>query len=216
MNIFKQAVLVATLSLASISVSAELISIDLNTANDNLVTLDTQTGLEWLDLSLTVNQKWFDFRNGGYGFRVPTYDEVKALMTNNVTSVDDLFSHGSHYPTGDNSDLIWLSTLLGSNTTTPDAGAFAYGLFKHERGDIELFSTTGSVMAGLDSNYGYTWTSTYYNQGIMMVSDGGVSYSSLLDPSINLAVSDASVPLPATLGLLALSMLGFSARRKTK
>jgi len=39
----------------STSAKAELISTDFENQGDDLVTLDTDTGLEWLDLSLTRN-----------------------------------------------------------------------------------------------------------------------------------------------------------------
>ena len=52
--------------------------------NDALITRDTETGLEWLDLSETLGQSINNVRGGygGYidlGFRYATTDEVRAL-----------------------------------------------------------------------------------------------------------------------------------------
>ena len=43
----------ATILVTSNSVNAEIISVDWQTAGDNLITRDTSTGLEWLDISVT-------------------------------------------------------------------------------------------------------------------------------------------------------------------
>ena len=65
---------------------ADLLEIDLYTSGDKLITRDTGTGLDWLDLTATqgrsVNEVLADF--GGFvsaGFRYATPVEVEALFT---------------------------------------------------------------------------------------------------------------------------------------
>lgn len=59
-----------------------LLSADLNAAGDGLLTRDTATSLEWLDLTATVGQSRADVLAGSYvahGFRYATKDEVIRL-----------------------------------------------------------------------------------------------------------------------------------------
>lgn len=218
MNLIKKVFFSSLITITSINVNAELLSVDFQNEGDNYVTLDTQSGLEWLDFSFTRNDKYRDYYNGGYGFRIPTNAEVEALFTNNISSVDDPYVSGLIYPDGDTSDIAWLNLLLGTAWVTPYPSLYySYGFYKDEDGDMALFgSHHTNAIYGLD-NKSYFGDSDYsHKYGILLVSDGGVTYSSLNDPTINTGVSDASVPLPASLGLLALSMLGFGARRKSK
>ncbi|MFK7914879.1 MAG: PEP-CTERM sorting domain-containing protein [Pseudomonadales bacterium] len=76
------------LSLASAGASAALISTDLNNAADGLLTLDTDTGLEWLDLTETFNMSIGQVQpllNSGASlssFRLAEVSEVHTLMSN--------------------------------------------------------------------------------------------------------------------------------------
>jgi hypothetical protein len=213
MNLLKKSLIASVISMASISANAELISIDLNVEGDNLVTLDTQTGLEWLDISLTNGRRHYDIQGGAYGFRIPTNEEVDAFFTNNITSVSNPFVHGPVYHDGDNSEFMKLSTFLGSNLETPQENIKALGMYRDEHGQIEFFGGDSTYMYGLDSDYGLTFTSRGY--GSLLISEGGVSHSSILNPSINIAASASSVSVPATLGLLGLAIAGLSFRRKS-
>jgi hypothetical protein len=68
------------------SASAALIAVDLLTAGDGLITRDSETGLNWLDLTATVNRSYSDIEAdvGGWislGFRHATGSEVCGLFT---------------------------------------------------------------------------------------------------------------------------------------
>jgi hypothetical protein len=202
---------IATLSISS-TVNAELISVHLNSIGDNLVTVDTSTGLEWLDVSLTKRKRYHDYRNGGYGFRVPTFEEINQFFTNNITSIQNPYVHGVVNADGPSDDLALMATLLSSNQTEINYSAVAKGLYMHERGEVELFNVGPNYSYGLETNYGYTPTSYHHTQGIMLVSDGGVSISSINDPSINIANS-SSVPLTSSIALFSLAGLPFLRRR---
>jgi uncharacterized repeat protein (TIGR01451 family) len=66
---------------------AELVSISWQTGGDNLITRDTMTGLDWLDLTQTANRSYNDVSSqlgaGGQfaGFRYATQAEVTALFS---------------------------------------------------------------------------------------------------------------------------------------
>ncbi len=69
--------------------SPPLVQRDLNRRGDGLLTLDTSTGLEWLDitetdLNLSYNRMVGELDKGGMfeGFRYATEDEVLTLLTN--------------------------------------------------------------------------------------------------------------------------------------
>jgi|TARA_B110000211_G_C14080547_1_gene554266 hypothetical protein len=65
-----------------------LISVDLDSAGDELLTYDTRTDLEWLDLSLTGRNSVNNMLNGvngrdffSEGFTLATYDQIIDIFT---------------------------------------------------------------------------------------------------------------------------------------
>ncbi len=67
------------------SAQASLIEIDLNAPGDKLLTLDTSTGLEWLDITETAGLNYFPAEATVFvtsqGFRHATQSEVSVLLT---------------------------------------------------------------------------------------------------------------------------------------
>jgi len=79
------ALLAFTATTHASSASAALIALDLFTAGDGLVTRDTETGLDWLDLTATLNLSYNDVEadTGGWlslGFRHATGSQVCGLF----------------------------------------------------------------------------------------------------------------------------------------
>src|SRR5262245_21379822 len=72
--------------------SAELIAIDLVPgSNDQLLTHDTETGLDWLAVTQTVNMSYDDVRTGTWylmGFRHATQNQVRTLFVHDGTPDD--------------------------------------------------------------------------------------------------------------------------------
>ena len=71
----------------SLQAQAEFIKLDYLSPNDGKLTLDTATGLEWLNLTETYNLSVYDFQGGAKelinnGFRYATRDELGQLFTN--------------------------------------------------------------------------------------------------------------------------------------
>lgn len=100
------------------STQAVLLSRDWQNPNDNLLTLDTDSGLEWLDWAYTVDRSYDDiasrFGMGGEfeGFRHATLDELSALYTNT----------GFNFPTNSDASNIPLAVnfvdLFGQTFST--------------------------------------------------------------------------------------------------
>jgi hypothetical protein len=80
------------------------------------VTRDTSTGLDWLDVRLTVNQNYDDVRTGIYyrlGFRHATKLELQTLFVNAGTP-DDWFDISVTWPM----QTVALIDLLGETRTS--------------------------------------------------------------------------------------------------
>ena len=79
---------IATALTLSTSVNAEIISVDWQAAGDNLITRDTVSGLNWLDLTETNNMSFhqvvteLSVSGQFYGFRYATSAEVVTLWDN--------------------------------------------------------------------------------------------------------------------------------------
>lgn len=201
----KKFILGASVLAASLSFSAnaELMEANLKENNDGLVTLDTNTGLEWLDITLTmgmsVNQVLNDDRFSGW--RVATKEES-----------DNFVVHYRNLSQGYN-----LMSLVGQY-----GNSYSYGLY-------HLHTSYYSMSGAYNNVSGYNQYGTFnadYSRadfGVWLVSDGGLSLSSINNPNINSVgfngeINDdvnASVPLSGSLSILALSLAGL-VRRKTK
>src|SRR5262245_42843281 len=93
--------------------NATLISVDLiQGSGDGLITRDTESGLDWLDLTTTVNQTYDQVRTGTWyqaGFRYALQSEVQTLFTH--AGMPDQSS--TAYP----AEALALVQLLGATIT---------------------------------------------------------------------------------------------------
>jgi hypothetical protein len=85
---FKNTLVAATLLLSITSAQAALVESDWQNTGDTLATLDTDTGIEWLDLTQTVNMSISQAKlsteagSAFEGWRLPTLVEVTQMMVN--------------------------------------------------------------------------------------------------------------------------------------
>jgi len=215
MNVWKVALTSITLALSA-NVNAVIISSDWQLAGDNLITQDTDSGLEWLDLTVTSNMSYNDVSaqlgaGGDYeGWRYATRVEIASLW--------DAF---------------------GGDST------FYYGLSSHNNGLFDLMAPyIGDLYClsnGCSTGEGESWFITgdyflnYTNQVYVSVANDRATHSfslteDLLDLNRNAYSLDytfeyagsalvreiSTVPVPAAVWLFGSGLIGLvgMARRK--
>jgi MYXO-CTERM domain-containing protein len=231
MTLFKKILFAAIITLGTTQAAhADLVATDWKTLGDNSATLDTDTGLEWLDLSTTKGLSYSDVMDDSNfdGWRPPTFDEVITLFFNafsNDFSLQATIQDGDYYTqnranTSSNYKFISLfGTTLGSGNsgyyTSQDSGN-GYRL-SLGRGSSNTRLTINNLMIENGDNLAlHNYKSGYV--GMFLVSDGGTTLSSRQDPSIN--ANNANAPIndvsaPALLGMMGLGLFGFVARRRS-
>lgn len=204
----------------SFGAQAELISTDFKEVGDARATLHQETGLEWLDLDYTLGMTQAEALSltgsGGEleGFRLPTLAELEALLAEifPIAAANNVIDGGWAWQTSSVDEAMNFRSLFAE--TRMDAH-YQYGLFGLDNG---TFSVSGSYISGLYAGTNFTDGSlqSHGDAGVWLVSDGGVTLSSINDPSINAnnANAPSSVPLSSSITLMSLALAGFGFRRK--
>jgi len=204
---FLKIVLAATALVLSSSVNAALISTDLNVVGDGLVTLDTDTGLRWLDLSITDNQTYVDALASNPAWSYATNSQVESLFATLFpgyveTSANHLSVHDNITDT-QYQQVINFSNLFGF-TGTYNGGLYSGGLYSDEDGILRmmgsLHDSSRTIVYGDEfrSNFEYSRsTSGNSNFGVYLV-------------------QTSVVPVPAAAWLFGSGLIGLAgyARRK--
>lgn len=213
----KRILLPIALAAFSFSASADLLKSDWKASGDSRVVLDESTGIEWLNLAETKTLAYDSFVNGQYdefeGWRVATHSEVDQMLTNFFGS-----DPATQFSINHTDRERWFDLFGITYAGTTGSDWYAGGWYEKDNGMVDV--------VGYHNN-GYFYSDTYANSthnnfrgsgyqslGIYLVSDGGLTYSSIQDPSINANNENApeSVPLGSSISLLILSMIGL--RRK--
>lgn len=189
-----------TLSLLTGSVSAELIEQDWLNNGDSLITYDSSSQLQWLDLTQTrgwsINTaiQVLETNDLYRGWRMPDRNEVKNLFEQvlfpGFTFDAASFPDNVHYGTGTREQGLLMTSLFGN--TAPQYEAVSYGIaaIGPDAGEFH-----GSFVSGSDNRL-------YHN-------DLDVDYNYSYSQAGVFLVRDASVPEPAPALLLGLSMTAF-------
>jgi MYXO-CTERM domain-containing protein len=208
-------VLAAVLMLGAFGAQAGFTKTDWNAVGDNLVTVDSSTGLEWLNLTATDNKSVSMVQEQMStiyaGWRLPTNAEVVAMMSNmfNVPSSSLEFNTmTARSPSQLNSGANYFAKMMsnGASTTANHLGFYydednvlrVTGVYLNDYG-------TYSFIVGLESadvyNYNSTLTGISNVGGVFLVKD-------------SVSIEPEPVPSPLGLGLLGLLGVALASRRR--
>jgi hypothetical protein len=191
------------LLLAVSPASAALIEVDLFTQGDKLLTLDTSTGLEWLDLTATEDESYNSIIGGFGGF---------------------ITSEGFRYATEAEIAALWgqagIVDLTGALVAVNRTGVELLLL---------LMGCTGNCGTGFDLYNGISAKSVIpgtHALSHIQLDDDGVTARAFLDPGSNFSDSDTSseigsylvrtsvIPEPCTALLLGVRLLGLAIQQR--
>ncbi len=198
-------VLALGLAILPSTAQATLSERDLFTAGDGLITFDSDTNLEWLDLTQTQNTAYNTVLGSTFvvdlGFTFADVNDVTALFDNaGAANQNGVFTTGQLADAQNLIDLLGCTLFCGS--TAPTAEGFA---------DFDPFSTTtvsrSFVQVNLNTNSG-----RFQNPGLTAVKG-----QSNANGGSFLIRSATPIPEPATMLLFGIglaSMAGISRRSK--
>lgn len=168
---------------------ANFINTDWKVAGDSKAMLDQSTGLEWLrpteTQNISINQMLALIDQGVYqGWRLPTEAEVATLMLN--------FFGGDPY-----ANRTVLSALAGSYRALFGQGSSrVFGLYITQSGSVNRTGLDNNLYYGLGTGPERTLDTQVSYFGVFLVSDGGTTISSILNPNLN--INNPNAPVNST------------------
>lgn len=223
---FKKLIVLFSLSVATLSlpVSAAFVSTDWKVEGDKSASLDMDTGLEWLDLTHTFGKSYASVESQlsttYAGWRLPTYAEVVQLTANIFAP----YGKSPYIDIFQNSVAVAkFKSMFGSSVYS----TYQVGFYKDSKGVVRVTGMGDHYkeMYGLYHGYTYPVNGVGTGHGVWLVSDGGTTLSSKLDPSLNIKnpnapinqsppVSDVSVC--ASFGIVGLLLMMCGYRRRNR
>lgn len=235
--------------LCSLQSHAALVATDWKVAGDNLATLDTVSGLEWLDLTVTdgysISKALSETGVGQRleGWRLPTHKEVIAMLSRQLPHLDIQQNvrtspptmYGAEIPAVTEYRALFGTTYYVDSWGNGSWSAGTNGMYVNDNPDApdiegvvvanvlrtETHLVTHHNMYSINGGNSLHMTYSHANQAVFLVSDGGVTRSSLLDPTININNPAAPINQPVSvpgavfgLGLFGMGLL--LGRRRTR
>lgn len=233
---FKYAVMALGLVFSSLS-QAEMIVGDLDQAGDGKVTIDTSTGIEWLDLTdtkgMSVNAVLAEMGKGGLyeGWRLPTEEEVRTMFNGYLSPYRNVAETTENYYVkfyAKTNSGIWnayraMESDLG-RTYSDESGIGSdrrvRGFYLDEDGDVNLLQwraydrSSDYMQMWFSHENSYTLDSSGSTTSIFLVNDGGMSLTSIEYPELFIENPDAPINNAPVIAMSGLALLGLGLRRK--
>src|SRR5262245_29957593 len=138
---------VLAVTLLALPAQAELLEVDLLAPGDKLITRDTETGLDWLDLGGVTTNLSYDAVHGGAGgwlasgWRYATEAEVCALFVAHAGVLACDFDSGLLTVEPLAAEALITRLAWTGSTTVPELEVFVHGLYD----DATANATVGSA-----------------------------------------------------------------------
>lgn len=220
----------------SSSANAEFISSGYGSENDNLISFDTDTGLEWLDLSqtknLSVNEILQKIESGEFkGFRLATSREVDDMLSKLMPSIfttTSFYINDTSSPIVDINEAAEFRDLFGSSGGTGTYGLVytpeyndqnavrLVGSNRWSKGDVAYYRSFGEDIYFDDTGLALDMDHKRSDYGIYLVSTGGATWGSLNNEEISGIQNAINASSPFSLGFLLLGALSFISRKKNR
>lgn len=215
----KRAVCIASFALSTTAANAALIEVDLFSAGDGLITRDTISGLDWLDLTETITLSFDDIQAGAggwsqLGFRHASSSEFSTLIQS--AGLTESVEFGD--PTYAMSDSLLvqavssLQSLIGITQVTYNQSypsVQSIGVLSDPSTQYTGWHAVGIIAVSQLPNYipNLVFTGTQYYNGFPSDLSGQGHGQFLVRET-------SQVPLPATAWLLGSGLLALFSRQK--
>lgn len=226
------------------SAQAGYVRTDWKVSSDARAVLHEETGIEWLRLKETdgksVNEVLSQTGAGQQyeGWRIATQSEVSAFVESFYPdfTINKTYNNYQYYGYDDHywvehkrfRDVMGETAYLsGTNSHGTYYRSFAWGYALDDEGNVTLNGTRHNNWGGSPRLYELNIFSGYAQNvnadnasgyaGVFMVSDGGTTLSSRLDPTLNINNPNApinTVPVSSIGGLALIALGGFLRRRR--
>ncbi len=196
---------ILSIGLTSLSTSASIVDTDWKVNGDKKSALDDETGIEWLDLKqtvgLSINDVVAGINNGQFeGWRLPSQSEMFTMLEHTFLSKSITVSEETYNL--DSSEFYrepYTFFQQHGHLATTGSGNYrdhhTYGWHLGSGGqllrtgivfnNIGYSNRYGTIYSSNASYEGQTYDFSLANSGVWLVSDGGVTLTSINEPSIN-------------------------------
>lgn len=175
--------------LSPLSSFAEAVKVDWKEDGDKLAFVDTQTGVEWLNLGETKGYTVTNFHDDFPEWRLPTESEINAMFLN-IFDIVDLGPSSTYQYVGPEFQTFW-QELFGLT-----ANNRSYAFYLGDTGTLHKGGQSGSTLYTDHESQNYYLTTGYAPVGVFLVRDSDYT------------PSDVPAPLFLTSILLPLLLLG--------